>query len=164
VVCFFISLLRFNATTMYQALTFYHSITRWLVLGCLLYAIVRACRGYRSKLPFTKADNAIRHWTATVSHLQLIIGTLLYSQSPMISYFWKNSGTAFETVFFALIHGMLMLAAIALITVGSALAKRKQTAPEKFKTMLVWFSIALFIIVIAVPWPFSPLATRPYFR
>jgi cbb3-type cytochrome oxidase subunit 3 len=30
--------------------------------------------------------------------------------------------------------------------------------------MLVWFTIALIIIFIAIPWPFSPFANRPYFR
>jgi len=57
-----------------------------------------------------------------------------------------------------------MLTAIVIITIGSALAKRKKTDKEKFKTMLVWFSAALLIIFIAIPWPFSPLANRPYIR
>jgi len=35
---------------------------------------------------------------------------------------------------------------------------------EKFKIMLLWYGIALIIILIAIPWPFSPLANRPYLR
>lgn len=69
-----------------------------------------------------------------------------------------------EFTFFGMIHSLLMLVAIIVITFGSALAKRKTTDREKFKTMLYWFSIALIIILIAIPWPFSPLANRPYFR
>jgi hypothetical protein len=57
-----------------------------------------------------------------------------------------------------------MLAAITIITIGSALAKRKQSDPEKFKTMLLWFAPGLLIIFLAIPWPFSPLANRPYFK
>jgi hypothetical protein len=57
-----------------------------------------------------------------------------------------------------------MFVAIVLITIGSAKAKRKSNDTQKFKTMLIWFSIALLIIFIAIPWPFSPLANRPYIR
>lgn len=152
---------------MYQSLTIYHSIIRWLVLVSLLYSIYRAYKGYSSHLNFTKTDNAIRHWTATIAHIQLVIGIMLYTQSPIIKYFWHNFNEAVEnldTLFFGLLHIAFMLLAIILITTGSALAKRKQTDKEKFKTMLVWFSISLLIIFIAIPWPFSPLANRPYYR
>jgi len=153
--------------TMYQTLTFYHSIVRWLVLASLIYAIYTSFKGYYLKSPFSKNDNAVRHWTATIAHIQLLIGILLYSQSPIIKYFWKNFKEAIhnsDIAFFGLIHMLLMLTAIVFITVGSALAKRKQTDSQKFKTMLVWFSVALLIIFIAIPWPFSPIANRPYLR
>lgn len=152
---------------MYQTLTFYHSIMRWLVLASLLYAIYRSYKGYTSNAQFSKTDNSIRHWTATISHIQLVIGILLYTQSQIIKYFWNNFNEAIhnlDTAFFGLLHIILMLTAIILITIGSALSKRKTTDKEKFKTMLVWFSVSLITIFIAIPWPFSPLANRPYFR
>ena len=152
---------------MYQTLLICHSFIRWLVLISLLYSIFRAYRGYSSKLLFTKADNAVRHWTATIAHIQLIFGILIYVQSPIVKYFWKNFSEGIqntEFVFFGLLHIFLMLTGIVLITIGSALAKRKKTDSDKFKTMLLWFSIALFIIFIAIPWPFSPLSNRPYLR
>lgn len=152
---------------MYHSLLCYHSIIRWLVLGSLLFSIYRSFRGYFSQLNFTKTDNSVRHWTATIAHIQLVIGIILYTQSPIIKYFWQHFREAsqnLDTLFFGLIHMILMLLAIVLITIGSALAKRKQTDNEKFKTMLVWFSIALLIIIIAIPWPFSPFVNRPYIR
>lgn len=152
---------------MYQTLTFLHSIFRWLVLISLIYAIFRAYKGYISNSVFFRTDDSIRHWTATIAHIQLVLGISLYSQSPIVSYFWKNFNTAkesFDLLFFGLIHIFLMLISIVLITIGSALAKRKQTDKEKFKTMLLWFGLGLIIIFIAIPWPFSPLSNRPYFR
>ncbi|WP_342331333.1 hypothetical protein [Pedobacter sp. FW305-3-2-15-E-R2A2] len=109
----------------------------------------------------------MRHWTATIAHIQLLIGITLYFQSPVIKYFLKNFNEArqsFDLIFFGLIHSTLMLIAIVVLTIGSALAKRKARDTEKFKTLLVWYVIALLIIFIAIPWPFSPLANRPYFR
>lgn len=152
---------------MYQTLTFLHSTFRWLVLLSLIYAIFAAYKGYFSNREFSKTDNSVRHWTATIAHIQLILGIILYSQSPIIKYFWKNFGSAkesFDLLFFGLIHIFLMLFSIILITIGSALTKQKETDKEKLKTMLIWFTIALIIIFIAIPWPFSPLANRPYFR
>ena len=152
---------------MYQTLTFLHSTLRWLVLISLIVALYKAYRGYFLKTAFTKTDNAIRHWTATIAHLQLMIGMTLYFQSPIIKYFLKNFSAAkenFDLLFFGLIHSTLMLIAIIIITIGSAMAKRKTLDNEKFKTMLIWYGLALFLIFIAIPWPFSPFANRPYFR
>jgi hypothetical protein len=57
-----------------------------------------------------------------------------------------------------------MTVAVVLITIGSAMAKRQQTDHGKFKTMALWFLLGLIVILIAIPWPFSPLANRPYIR
>lgn len=152
---------------MYQTLTFYHNFMRWLVLAALIVAVYRAYKGYVSKAVFAKTDNALRHWTATIAHVQLMIGMVLYFQSPVVKYFMTNYKEAVKSIditFFSLIHSILMFAAIVFITIGSAKAKRKQTDREKFKTMLIWFSLALLIIFIAIPWPFSPFVKRPYFR
>ncbi|WP_427872984.1 hypothetical protein [Flavobacterium sp. MMS24-S5] len=152
---------------MYQTLLEGHSFVRWLVLVSLLYSIFIAYKGYSQKLPFTKKDNLLRHWTAKIAHIQLLFGILVYVQSPIVKYFWRNYKDAVQNLdasFFGIIHITLMLIVIIFITIGSALAKRKLSDKEKFKTMLIWFSIALIIIFIAIPWPFSPLANRPYFR
>ncbi len=152
---------------MYQTLIFFHSIVRWLVLISIIYSIYRAYRGYFQNFQFSKLDNLTRHWTATIAHIQLILGIILYTQSPIIKYFWANFDKSIknvDTTFFSLIHIFLMLLAIVLLTVGSSLTKRKLKDKEKFKTMLIWFSIAILIIFIAIPWPFSPIANRPYFR
>jgi hypothetical protein len=152
---------------MYSAIIFLHSLFRWLVVLSLIYAIYRAFTGFRYNKPFSGTDNAVRHWTATIAHIQLTIGIILYTQSPVIKYFWKHTKVAFQTfdiTFYAIVHLLMMVSAIIIITIGSAMAKRKETDQEKFMTMLLWFTIAFFIIFIAIPWPFSPLSHRPYLR
>ncbi|SMC36421.1 hypothetical protein [Chryseobacterium sp. YR221] len=152
---------------MYQTLTFLHSTFRWLVLLSLIYSIYRACKGYFSAGKFTKTDNSVRHWTATIAHIQLVLGMIFYIKSPIVQYFWKNLNEAkasFDLLFFGLIHILMMITAVILITIGSALAKRKSEDRDKFKIMLIWFIAAFVIIFIAIPWPFSPFVNRPYFR
>lgn len=152
---------------MYQTITFYHNSLRWLVLVSLLFAIYRGYKGHTTNISFSSTDNAVRHWTATIAHLQLMLGMVLYFQSPMVKYFFSNFREAlktFDLLFFGVIHGLLMFVAIVVITIGSAKAKRRENDRDKFKTMFTWFLIALILIFIAIPWPFSPLANRPYYR
>lgn len=150
---------------MYHILIVLHSYVRWFVLLSMIIAVGKAFNGYFSNKVFSKGDNALRHWTATFAHIQLMIGMILYFQSPLIKYFLKNKTEAgSDYSFFGMIHSTLMLVAIVVVTIGSALAKRKETDKEQFKTMLLWYSLALGIIIIAIPWPFSPFANRPYLR
>lgn len=152
---------------MYTTLLFLHSFLRWFVLVSLLYAIYRGLRGWRTGTAFEAWDNALRHSTATIAHIQLTIGYTLYFNSPVIQYFRDHAGESdlpSEFRFFGLIHILLMTVAVVLITIGSALAKRREADHDKFKTMALWFLLGLIIILIAIPWPFSPLANRPYIR
>lgn len=151
--------------SMFQTLLFFHSVFRWLVLASLVVILFRSVQGYWLKLVFTKSDNTFRHLTATVAHIQLMLGILIYTQSPIVRYFFAHPIDGFnDAVFFGLIHIGGMLLSITVLTVGSAKAKRRPTDRAKFKTMLIWFSVALLLLLIAIPWPFSPLANRPYLR
>ncbi len=152
---------------MYSSLLVLHSLFRWLVLASLLFAIYRAYRGWFGEKDFSHFDNIVRHWTATIAHIQLIIALALYFVSPLISYFMSNFSEALsqrEARFFTMEHSVSMLAAITVITVGSMIAKRKPSPAEKFKAMALWYSAALCIILIVIPWSFSPMVSRPDFR
>ncbi|HVI43912.1 MAG TPA: hypothetical protein VM802_03565 [Chitinophaga sp.] len=151
---------------MYSLLFPVHSLFRWMVLISLLYAIIRAFRGYYSGAVFSAHDNKVRHWTATIAHIQLILGMIVYIKSPVVRYVTTDTSGHLvnESVFFRYVHIALMMGAIAVITAGSALAKRKAGDREKYLTMLRWFGLGLLIILVAIPWPFSPLAQRPLIR
>ena len=152
---------------MYFNLLSFHSLIRWLVLLSLLFAIFRAYRGWKSNYSFSKLDNAVRLTSVTIAHLQLILGIWLYSISPVTHYFlhfFKDAVHQREIRFFGMEHITMMLTAIIVITIGSAKVKRQATDKEKFRTMAIWFSIGLFLILTSIPWKFSPLISRPYFR
>ena len=152
---------------MYQILLPLHSITRWLVLAGLLFAIYRAYRGWLGNKPYTNVDNAARLFALNMAHMQLVIGIWLYFISPVVSYFLHNFKAAVherQIRFFGMEHITMMLVAIIFITIGSAKAKRKETDKEKFKTMAIWFTISLLLIFTSIPWSFSPLISRPLLR
>jgi uncharacterized membrane protein len=150
---------------MYLTLLTLHSFFRWVVLVGLLTGIFRAGRGCLGRQAFTPLDNTIRHTTATLAHVQLILGYGLYLVSPLTASFHLRDAEHVPTsLFFGVQHVALMAIAITVLTIGSALAKRQATDQAKFRTMFGWFALALLLILVAIPWPFSPLAQRPLLR
>jgi uncharacterized membrane protein YbjE (DUF340 family) len=152
---------------MYQTLLALHSLVRWFVLASLLFAIYRGYKGWLTNKAFTKFDNSVRYWAISIAHIQFCVGLCLYFVSPIINYFLHNYKDAVherQIRFFGMEHNIMMIVAIVIITIGSSLAKRKPTDKAKFKTMALWFSVALLIIIVSIPWTFSPLASRPFFR
>lgn len=144
-----------------------HSFTRWLVLAALLYCIISAVLGLLKNKPYSRLDNIVRSASSGLSHLQLLMGMVLYMKSPVTKFFMQHPSEGFkypDVTFFGLIHITLMLTSVVLITIGAAKARRKTEDADKHKAILIWFGIALLIIFIAIPWPFNPLAARPIFR
>lgn len=152
---------------MYVYLLMAHSLLRWFVLGALLLAVCRGVHGWVVKRAFTRADDFLRHTAATIAHVQLAVGYMLYFNSPFISWFRQHYHQAvkqFDYLFFGMVHISLMTVAVVVITAGSSAAKRKAGDTSKFRIITVCFIAALAIIFIAIPWPFSPLAKRPFIR
>lgn len=154
---------------MYPEVLALHSMFRWLVVASLLFAIYRSYKGWFCNKPFSKFDNSVRKWTAIIAQIQLVIGITLYSISPLVHYFlhhFKKAIPVREIRFFGMEHAVVMISAIIVITIGSVKANRKPTAKEKFKTMAIWFSIGMLMILSSMPLPFSPppFVRRPFFR
>lgn len=153
---------------MYTTLLFMHSSLRWVLLLAMLYTIYRGYVGWFGKSTYTRSETNSRLLTVITAHVQLIIGLLLYFASPITRYFLSNFSEAVKISdirFAAMEHTLLMLIAVVLITVGGVVAKKKMTHQGKFKAVAIWFSIALFIVIISIPWPLSPFGVeRPLFR
>lgn len=141
-----------------------HSIIRYVLLALLLFTIFRAWIGVRQG-QYLKLDRVLAGATSGISHIQLILGFILYFQSPVVQGYWMEKSFRWtDSLFFAIVHFILMSTAIIIITIGASLAKREENERKRFSIIFNYFTIALFIIMIAIPWPFSPLAERPWFR
>ncbi len=152
---------------MYPIVLTLHSVVRWLVLVSLLFAVYRGFRGWRSGSAFSAFDNSVRHWTATIAHIQLMLGLWLYFISPLTDYFLHHFREAVHERtlrFFGMEHSLMMFVAIVVITIGSAKARRKPTDNGKYKTMTLWYIVGLLLVLTSVPWAFSPLVSRPWIR
>lgn len=143
-----------------------HSILRWFVLATMLWVIGRAVHGLATRDGFRRSDQIIVSSASGFAQLQLLVGFGLYFWSPIAQGFWANRSFEWsESLFFGIVHFLLMTLVVTILSVGSSMAKRAGEEDfKRFKTLLLYYSIALILLLIAIPWPFSPLVQRPYFR
>ncbi|MEL6653039.1 MAG: cytochrome B [Bacteroidota bacterium] len=137
---------------MYTGLVHLHSGLRWIVLILLLIAIVNAALKMNGSQEFTNKDRRWNLFGMVGTHLQLVIGLVLYFISPKVAFvegFMKDE----QLRFFAVEHISVMIIGIILITIGYSRAKRLTDSRAKFKTSFWFYLIGLVVILSRIPWP-----------
>jgi len=128
------------------------------MLLLLIFAVFKAYNGWKSKRSYTAGDGKLSLFTLIFSHVQLLIGFVLYMVSPTVQLALGDMGSAMKDKmlrFWAVEHISAMIIAIIIITIGHALAKRAQSDSEKFKKTFTFFLAGLILILITIPWPFT---------
>lgn len=138
---------------MYSFLQPTHSHTRWLVLVAAVFAILmpllNQSSGKQSKLPGLIL--------MIVCDVQLLLGLMLYfGESPFgMKAFSEGMGHVMKTAELrkiAVEHLILMLSAITLVHIGYSKIKRAEDGNQVKKTSLIFFGIALVLILAGIPW------------
>lgn len=136
---------------MYNILLHAHSGLRWLVLIALVIALFQTFsrRGTTGSIMETKSVL----FTFILSHIQLLIGLILYFISPKV-VFGADTMSNSLIRFFSVEHLAGMLIAIVLITMGYTQAKK---AELPFNKAFNFYIAAFILILISIPWPFRAL-------
>jgi hypothetical protein len=143
-----------------------HNLVRWLVLLFGFLAVVRALLGYLTNATFTKADNSSSLFFMIMCDVQLLLGLGLYflnSWYTKLSAMKENMADP-VTRFYMMEHGIMMLVAWLLVHIGRIRLEKLPTNRQKHLRGLIYFGIALLLIVIAIPWSFRAGIGRPLFR
>lgn len=135
-----------------------HSGLRWLVLISLIIAIVNAVGKTSGKVAFTDKDKKINLFTLIFTHVQLLIGLVLYFISPKV-IFSSEAMKSDALRFFLVEHSLLMIIAVILITIGYSRSKKALDAGKKFKSVLIFYLLGLILMLIGIPWPFMDYGT-----
>jgi len=115
----------------------------------LLLSILQSLAGWFGNRPYTNTNRKINLFTLISAHIQLLIGLVLYFRSPFVQFTadtMKNDTTRYWTVE----HIAMMIFAIVLITIGHARSKRITAPVGKHRTVAIFYSLALLVIVLAI--------------
>lgn len=132
-----------------------HSSMRYVLLALLIFAVLTAWQHKLKKQAYSKKLDKATLWVMILSHIQLLLGFVLYVTSPKVlisdmAVAMKNSGLRFYTVE----HILGMIIAITLITVGRIQLKKMKNDEQKNQKVFLFYGIALIIIFLSIPWPF----------
>lgn len=150
--------------TIMQTILILHNIIRWAILIFGIYTVFNAVTGLMSKREFNSTDNKSSLFFMIFCDIQLLLGIILlytknyFSKMSAMGELMKNTSDRF----FVVEHGFMMILAWILVHVGRTAVKK--AAPEsKHKKMLIFFGIALLLILISIPWSFRAEIARPNF-
>jgi len=135
-----------------------HSYWSYLVLIILVLAVVNAIVGLSSKKEFGNKDLRLGLFTLIFSHIQLLIGLLLYFGNGYASQISGDVMGQKALRFVIVEHPATMILAIVLITVGWSKHKKKTDSSAKFKTFAIFYGIALLLVLSRIPWHIWPSA------
>jgi len=131
---------------MYTGLLHTHSLLRYFILIALVVVIVKSLMGLINRQPYGKLDNRLGLYLFIFTHMQLLIGLILYFVSPFVK-FGSETMSDKATRYWTVEHLTAMLIAIVLITLARTTSKRMTDDSAKHKRLLIFNSIALIVIV-----------------
>jgi hypothetical protein len=132
-----------------------HSILRWVLLVIILITIVKSAAGWLKKYNYSPMDDKFALFTMIFVHTQLLLGVILYFLSPIVSRGLQDMSMTMKTTvlrFWVVEHLVGMLIAIALITIGRVVSKKKADPVSKHRTITIFFVLGLIAMLAAMPW------------
>ena len=141
---------------MYNTVKTLHSYWAYLVLLILIIATVNALVKFIGKKEFHAKDFRISLFTLIVMHIQLLIGFVLFFASDYLNLIsemgmgsiMKNSSLRSNIIE----HPITMILVVVLITIGYSKHKKKLTSKSKFKTIAIFYTLSLLLVLAKIPW------------
>lgn len=136
---------------MYSILKHLHSGFRYLVLLLILSAIIGAFMGWLGQKKYSNGNRKLNMFAMISVHTQILFGFILYFISDFTKTAFANWGAAMKDAtlrYWALEHLVMMLLAMVIITIGHS--KSKKANNNKHRTIAIYYTLALVVIVVAI--------------
>ena len=136
---------------MYTFIQKFHSGWAYLAILLLVIAVINSLMGLNSKKEFTSKDKKIALLALIGTHTQLLVGLILYFESPLgAAAFGQMKDASLRLT--SLEHPLVNLIAIILITVGWSKHKKAIVSETKYKSIAVFYGLGLILILSRIPW------------
>ena len=128
-----------------------HSTLAYAVLAVVAIAAINAFLGLSSKRNFTKNDRILSLVALILSHIQLLVGLVLWATSPLGKDAMSQMSNAAMRLT-AVEHPLVNIIAIVLITIGWSKHKKEESSNGKFKKIGIFYALGLLLILSRIPW------------
>ena len=140
---------------MYNLLKTAHSYWAFIVLILLIFAIANAFFGIVKNKTFDSSDFRRSLFVLISSHIQFLIGLILYFVSPWFDQ-WSSMGMGImknaESRLYLIEHPITNIVAIVLITMGWSMHKRQSESSKKFLRIALFYGLGLVFLLSRIPW------------
>lgn len=142
---------------MYDIIKNLHSYWAYFALAILIIAVINAIIGLIGKKEYSSKDLRIALFGLIVSHIQFLIGLVLYFVSPYFEM-WSHGGVMGDAAkrLYLVEHPAINILAIVFITIGFSRHKKKVASASKFKTIMIFYIIGLILLLSRIPWEVWP--------
>ncbi len=140
---------------MYQIIQPIHSYLAYITLFLLAFATINGIMGTTSQTAFEEKHARINKFALIATHTMFLLGIILLFVSPIAqSAFADMKATMKNSTLrlYAIEHPTINLIAVILVTIGNARVKRAVGNGRKFKQTMIFFGLALFLILSRIPW------------
>lgn len=134
-----------------------HSFLRWVILLLLLVAIFKSL-GAGSR-PFTNSHKKAGLFLMVAVDIEFLVGLIQWITGAFGLKVIQDQGMAAVMKnatlrFFAVEHIAMMFIAVALVHIGKSFAKKNISDRKKHRKTVLFYVLALIVILAAIPWPF----------
>lgn len=140
---------------LYQYINSVHSLCAYVVLIVLFLSTINALAGFFSKKEFTVKDLRLSLFTLIFSHIQLLLGLLLYAVTPRLMAWQMGAKIVMKDSLLRQLlveHPLMNIIAVTLITIGWVKHKKQTTNRGKFGKIAIFYTIALVCLLSMIPW------------
>ena len=139
----------------YDIIKTVHSYWAFLVIIILTLIVINSIIAKFSGRAFNTKDLRLSLFGLIFSHIQLLIGLILYFTSPWFNQFYqigmdllKNA----ESRLYLIEHPLINIVAIIFITLGWSLHKRQLDSSKKFLRIGMFYGLGLIFLLSRIPW------------
>lgn len=132
-----------------------HSRLAYVVLITLVLAVLNAFWGVGGNRNFGNRDLRLSLFGLIFSHIQLLLGLVVYFVSPYFSAWENGMGAVMKNPTLRLYlveHPTTNILAIVLITMGWSLHKKATNDRKKFFRIAIFYGIGTLLLLSRIPW------------